>query len=571
MGQVFASKVKVMDALKKAEAFMPGQKFEMKRFSSSTDGKTIEEPFYIFNIVDGGGYVLVSAEDQTEAILGYSTKGNIDLNNIPDNLRYWLDFYAAEINAVKEGRMKATPRKSVPARANIEPLLTTKWNQGEPYNLMCPDGNGVDFYLDDYESSNRCVTGCVATAVAQVMYYHKWPEQTTAIPSYNLWGSITLDELPATTLDWNKMKDVYSKSETGEEAQAVAKLMRYVGQAFEMDYGIAENGGSGANIYNDMMVNCFGYSKQIHTKERDYYTTEQWEDMVYAELVNNRPVPYGGFCDGGGGHQFVCDGYKDGLFSLNWGWGGRLDGYFILSIADPDGDQGIGGGSGAFKYWQDAVFNFMPAAANEEEVPYLTSVVDTSLQPSQYTREHATDNFSDVTVSGTFETHYSYVPVTTYNISVGWGIYRDEQFVKCIGSWDCNIDHTSLNPNQYYIYPNEMTLSFGEDLANGRYQLRQISRKAGSSEDWTLMDNYGTNCLMATVSGTSLRIRPLATFTLGDANGDGKTSMTDAMMMISYLLGENPAGFDEDAADLNGDGVVTISDVLILMDMVNQE
>ena len=511
---VFADHVSKMEALKKAEALMPGKKFEMEKFSTPSDGKAAEEPFYIFNVSHGGGYVLVSAEDQTTAILGYSTNGNIDLDDIPDNVRYWLDYYAAEINAVKEGRLKASPDRSQATRANIEPLMKTKWNQDEPYNLMCPDGKGVDWNAEGYDAGNRCVSGCVATAVAQVMYYHRWPlEPTTDIPSY--WSNrlkVTLNALPPTTFDWNSMKLSYSKSETGVAADAVAELMRYVGQGLYMNYGTADNGGSGANIYNDVMVNCFNYSKKIHSKDRNCYTTTQWENMVYEELRNNRPVPYGGFAEDGSGHQFVCDGYQDGLFHLNWGWGGSLDGFFILSIADPDGEQGIGGSTGAFKLKQDAVFYFMPAAADEEEVPIVKSsdgIINATL--STYTRDQASEDFSDVTVPLSCEFWYSYIPTSTYNIEVGWGLYRDEELLQCIGSDSGTIDMRELtNPNKQFqiIKADDFQVSFGANLPDGKYQLRQIFRKADSNEAWTLMDNYGIYYLVAEISGNSLTVRP---------------------------------------------------------------
>ena len=503
-GMALADKVSEMEALKKAQAFMPGERFEVQKYSTSVGGKTVEEPFYIFNATNGRGFVLVSAEDRTTPILGYSTNSNIDLDNIPNNLRYWLESYAEQLKAIEEGTPVATSRAGTRgARGNIEPLIQTRWNQGEQYNLMCPDGDGVDYNKTGYKASNRCVTGCVATAVAQVMYYYKWPEQTTEIPSYKSSAiNATLEALPATTLEWSKMKDKYDDTETGEEAWAVAKLMRYVGQALKMNYNISDKGGSGANIYEDIMIETFNYSKNMHTRNRNEYTTTGWEDMVYNELDSRRPVLYSGRTKNSG-HQFVCDGYKDGLFHLNWGWGGSLDGYFILSIADPNGEQGIGGSNGAFKYSQDATFNFKPATPDEEDIPIMTSAISTC-DPSSYTRSSASEDFTIASLPGRYYYYYYTEPTTTYNAEIGWGLYQGEQLMKC---FEPSIQEFNKD-GQYSYKANQLTnASFGAGLADGRYQLQQIYRKAGSSDDWTLMDKNGINYYVAEISGNTLTIR----------------------------------------------------------------
>lgn len=508
---IYAGRVNESDALKKAQAFMPGQRFEMKKYASSSTGGAGQEPFYIFNVANGGGFVLVSADDQTVPILGYSTMGNIDLNNIPDNVSYWLESYAEQLRALEEGKLEVPKRNTQSTRGDIAPLIKTEWNQGDPYNLMCPDGNGVDYTAANYDSNNRTVSGCVATAVAQVMYYHKQPSQTTAIPAYTFdinGNSATLGELPATTLEWDKMKETYNGSESEESRNAVAKLMRYVGQAFKMYYDVAKNGGSGTWIYTDAMVEYFNYSKKIHEIYRDNYTTSQWEDLVYNELSHNRPVPYSGRTSGNAGHQFVCDGYSqsDGLFHLNWGWGGSLDGYFILSIADPDGEQGIGGGDGAFKYNQACVLNFMPAGDNEEEVPLFTSVINANILSKDYSRSSGAEDFTDVALSGQYQAMYAYVPTTTYDVEIGWGLYLNEDLQACVGSTTRTIDNRNIGANWYYTYNNSKNVSFGKGLADGKYQLRQIFRKAGSSDAWQLCDNYGTNYMVAEINGNTLQV-----------------------------------------------------------------
>ena len=509
---VFAERVSMAEALKTARAFMPGEKFEILKYSSSsTDSKAGEEPFYIFNKVDGNGFVLVSADDRTTDILGYSDNSSIDMTDLPDNVRYWFESYAQQIKALDEGVPAVKRTKTRATLEEIEPLIKTQWNQGSPYNLRCPDGDGIDYGQEGYNKKNRSLAGCVATAVAEIMYYYKQPTgTTTAIPSYSFkkykTGKIvTLEELEPTTFKWDLMRATAKEYKTSEEAYAVAELMRYVGQANRMNYNTSSDGGSGTLIRNNMMQQCFGYSKYMRSQERDYYSTSQWEAMVYDELANGRPLPYGGYSDDGG-HQFVCDGYRDGLFHFNWGWGGLCDGYFVLSIADSDATDGIGGyGEYCFKYEQDAVFCFMPAGDDERDIPQLWSIVDANYQAQTYTRDNATDPFTGITLSSTYAVSYDYEATESYDAEVGWALYQGDQFVESLGSTTLTISYEEHNSEKL---TNELTdVTLGSALPDGKYQLRQVFRQANTEENWTLMDNYGTQHLVAEISDNTLTVR----------------------------------------------------------------
>lgn len=312
----------------------------------------IPQAYYVFNRLDGAGntghgFVLIAGDDRIPPVLGYSDKGSFDPDDMPENVAAWLKGLEDEINEIKEmddnelSRARSRTRGAT-SRAAIEPLVPSKWNQDLPYNLMCPDGNGTDYNMPGFNAEYRCITGCVATAMAQVMYYHKWPETCTLIPGYSYSDNYsgTLGELSATTFKWDKMKDTYYRSETGDAANAVAELMRYCGQSVEMMYGP-----SGSGVYSDVLpkilpealTKYFGYKKSLKYIERSSYTAEQWEELIYQELSKGHPVLYNGF--GGGGHQFICDGYEeneqgDHYFNFNWGWGGYKDGHYLLSLKD---------------------------------------------------------------------------------------------------------------------------------------------------------------------------------------------------------------------------------------------
>ena len=334
---------------------------------------------YVFNIKDNGGFVIVSNDDCVRPILGFSDSGALDPDNMPSNMRAWLQGYADEIAWAKQhnvaktaiARVKGQHRVGSHATTAIAPLVKTTWNQGAPYNNMTPyykwNGNSYAYSATEESGYQHCATGCVATAMAQVMKYHKWPTAATQpIPNYR-WENLSRYKndgndygpgaLSATTFDWNNMLNSYSSTATGTTADAVATLMKYCGYSVEMNYG--PSSGSNTNLVADALKAYFDYDETTQFVSRSYYTYANWTDLIYHELYHHRPVVYGG-SSSGGGHEFVCDGYKyeddTDFFHINWGWGGMSDNYFVLSALDPD-QQGIGGSSSddGYHFGQDAV------------------------------------------------------------------------------------------------------------------------------------------------------------------------------------------------------------------------
>ena len=319
---------------------------------------------YVFSLGEQGGFIIVSNDDRTLPILGFSENGILDMENMSDEQRAWLQGYADEIVWLQQQNYGQAPSDTLPQipfgtlrqtrggshdKETIEPLVTTSWNQRSPYNDLCPE----------YAPGKKAVTGCVATAMAQVMNYHKWPvAETKSIPGYR--DGYSVDHLPheATTFDWGNMLDSYNGSETAEQNIAVAELMLYCGYSVEMNYGPS----SGSYIIKvaPALKNYFDYNSTATYVSRSSYSNDKWEDIIYHELASKRPVLYGGQSTGGG-HAFVCDGYRHeyatDYFHINWGWGGKSDEYYVLSVLDPYSGQGIGGSSsnGGFYFGQEAV------------------------------------------------------------------------------------------------------------------------------------------------------------------------------------------------------------------------
>lgn len=315
---------------------------------------------YVFNIANEGGFVIVSNDDRTTPILGFSDSGSLNPDQMPENMRAWLQGYADEIAWLERHNVSIpaarTQRRDPVAKADIAPLVTTTWNQGTPYNNLCPE----------YTSGRRAVTGCVATAMAQVMYYtetlagNSTTTTTAEIPAYQT-GSYKVS-MPAiaegTTINWADMLGSYSGG-AGTDAQktAVAQLMLYCGCSVKMNYG--PSSGASSVMAANALKSYFGYSETTQYVSRSFYTYANWIELMYNELSQNRPVLYGGQSSGGG-HEFVCDGYKyessTDYFHINWGWGGSSDNYFVLSALNPH-DQGIGGSStdDGYNFGQDAI------------------------------------------------------------------------------------------------------------------------------------------------------------------------------------------------------------------------
>ena len=301
--------------------------------------------YYAFNLT-GGGFIIIAGEDRAAQVLGYSDKGQLDFNNLPYNLKGLLDSYKSEIEYLQTytGNDLIAATQSFTATGTVGPLIQTTWGQEDPYDWQCPLKNG-----------EYCVVGCVATAMAQVMYYWKYPEGSEALSAYNSSGYGYVDALPATTFDYNLILLSYchwdwdnsvlvQDTYTDAQAQAVAKLGRYCGQSVKMMYS---PDGSGAYTSNQLSaMKSFGFSSsKLYTKGNGWngYSTTQWENMIKAEIDAGRPILYSANDSyGGGGHAFICDGYNsDGKFHFNMGWYGTCDGWYAstaLNMTHRDGE-----------------------------------------------------------------------------------------------------------------------------------------------------------------------------------------------------------------------------------------
>ena len=308
--------------------------------------------YYVFNITDGRGWVIVGGDDRAKQILAYGDKGNIDMNNLPGNMKAFLNMLKGQIETAQAYKGQTVPVKKTKRSTPIGPMLKSNWGQGEPWNRLCPNNS----------SGQRTSVGCGPLAMAQIMNYWKYPTEVGELSAYPGTNSYWVAALPATTFDYDLILDQYRyyDPETGspiivdyteDQANEVAKLSRYCGQACKARYG---NSGTATGSYpNDQRdaFKTFGYNVNnikligkdpfYYCDNSNVYTMEEWCALICTELEAGHPIPYHDVWEG---HAWVLDGVDaDGKFHMNWGFNGRFDGWYEIDALSfhPYGDETV--------------------------------------------------------------------------------------------------------------------------------------------------------------------------------------------------------------------------------------
>ncbi len=464
--------------------------------------------FYIFNATGNQGFVIVSGDDRTTPVLGYVDNGNFDPNNIPANMKAWLEGYEEQISMLDEMGITATYNESFtvrPTRNSISPMITSHWDQGAPYWEHCPEFMDIDENGDTV--GELAYTGCVAVSMSQILNYYKSPLRCTQIiPSYLVtyywqeeYGAFDTEPLDPIFFDWDNMRDNYTGAETQAEKDAVAWLMLYAGCAAQMQYGV--NASSTSDPYIPTALNeYFNYDAKL--VYRSDYEQAEWEDMIYNELVEGRPLIYNGRAGSGGGHSFVCDGYAYGdLFHINWGWGGLGDGYFVLSVLNPYAG-GIGSTTSleGYNIDQTAVIGIQPGySGTPVEVDHRLTVFN-----MYYTGTSSFERSDD----GSFKLNKRrYIKVTGED-----HIDDGTKYLRGIALYDSNDNFIDIIAQTYYAsgylsitdsWPDtqsSVTYPFGNGLPNGSYKIKPVCSLPGTNE-WQPMIESDRFYVEATING----------------------------------------------------------------------
>ena len=427
--------------------------------------------FYVFNVGEGQGYIIAGADDRIPAVLGYSGHGTFNPQNMPANMQAWLKGYNDQMEYLNRHPEAAAPLKTVSGEP-ISPLIQTNWDQGAPYNNLCP-----------MDGDNRSITGCVATAMAQIMYFWKYPAATVnVIPGYTSPKiGLQLPDIPAgTPIDWDNMQLKYYGSETAAQQQAVAYLMLLCGTTVQMDYSATFSGAFGQDVAMGLLA-YFDYDAGTLYEYRLDYRAAAWNQKVYDELKAGRPVYYEG-SSSGSGHAFVVDGYGgDDYFHVNWGWGGASDDYFLLSILDPNNNSGAGATSSAdgYSFGQGAIFGVQPNTGVPPTVtPILTTQSVALPDGTEFTRTDVSENF-EFKVGFTFYNGLK----DTYTFDWSVGLFSTNGQLLGVSDYYCY----ELPPGYGIWNPTDgaavFTFKFGSGVTDGTYLVKPVSRENGT-EHW---------------------------------------------------------------------------------------
>lgn len=366
------------------------------------------DEFYAFNDEANGGYVVISGDGRMPDVLAYSYSGRFDVDEMPSNMKAWIDGYAEQVAYLRSHPEVRIAKQATAERQNVGPLLTSWFSQWSPYNNKCPKVDGKE-----------CPTGCVATAMAQIMHYWQWPKQTTdIIPGYTMGSSkINMPDIPITSIDWDNIQTQYDLSD--KQTEAISTLMLLCGTSLHMYYTPSFSAASYADV-GYKLSKYFDYDGMWEEVSRKDYESADWEQVIYEELNGRRPVLYSGRYETGGGHSFVVDGYKDGYFHANWGWGGT-ETWVLMTNSDGWHD---------FFFQQAAIIGIQPAKTDS---PNRYAVLDNGVATLYYDKEMA---------------HRSGTIITQRN---DWTEYKKEVTKCVIDPSYSNLRHKDLS-NYFYEF-----------------------------------------------------------------------------------------------------------------------
>lgn len=353
--------------------------------------------YYVLAVNQNQGFVIVSGDDKTIPVLGYTDKGEFDYNNLPNGLKKLMFNYAKEVKSIaRDFRIQATSSIQLEwrdlengtavastNRSSVSPLTTTEWSQSSGgYNGKCPGGTPV---------------GCVATATAQIMKYHNHPAQGNGSHSYNHndYGTLSAN-FGATTYDWANMPNELNSSSTQAEKDEIATLMFHIGVGLDMNYSPGNSGAFSREV-PDVLKDYFSYDSAAQFIKRSHYSLANWKAKIKAELDLSRVVYHSGFCSSPqAGHAFVIDGYDtDDKFHLNWGWGGYANGYFEVNNLNP-------GSTYTFNNSQSAIIKIKPLATNTDVRMFGSFILSSTILPFNSPLQVSVDiaNYGNITYNG---------------------------------------------------------------------------------------------------------------------------------------------------------------------------
>ena len=509
---------------------------------------------YVINDETNKRFVIISADERMPQILGYSDNGIFSAESAPEGLLDMIAEYNAQYDFLLSNNLEKYQNPQRVSDVNYPIMIQTKWGQKEPYWNECPlDANG-----------QRCVTGCVATAMAQVVNYHRWPEKGQGgIVSYDVRPYITsiaqsfdFDDL---SIDWNNMLDTYDSGATQTQKDEVAKLMHACGVSVYMDYTSGVSGADDPNIPY-ALINNFGYNPNIYYAAKAYYEIDEWHQLIEEELQAGRPILYSG--EGIGGHQFVLDGKKDGLYHFNFGWEGDDDGYFLLDA--------INLGLHNYNSSQAMILGVCPTITGIHKNVF-------------YTDEFKLDTIANLGEKVKIKTFKPYCFSNEANTVAGKARFKGEYGIglfdkdfniikslyKYKGSFIARSSQTSYSGDGNYIHFDNETFINGKQYYIAPYakgensSVPTLMRTLNGFEDW-----YRVSVNDSKVVLERKKVITDNPAIMGDSNGDGVVDVADIVNIVNYIMNRNTESFIFINSDIDKDGVIDVADITLIIGII---
>ena len=495
---------------------------------------------YVYNIAKGG-IIIASADDRVSSLLGYTDSGDFEGAQQNESFMAWLKSCSKALSSISNmpEHLRSASAGTRTLTTSVQPLLgETKWYQSAPYNLLTPMREGRPNDNADLET-RHAPTGCMATAIAQVMMYHQWPITGTGSHTNEKDSTQTVD-FSQSTYQWSKMLPVYKGGESEESQMAVAQLMSDVGCALNMEYGYDASGAIDPDIPR-ALTDHFGYDKSMRLVYRYEYSSEEWNRLLQTELNEQRPVPFGAEVTSGGGHEFVIDGYDiNGLYHVNWGWGGLSNGYFDINIMAPY-DYGIGGFTGNYTIEQVMVIGVKPDVAGTSVAkPELVMTKHIWYDEDEHVWSYKINNYGLGDFTG--ETGVA-MESPTGEVTKLTSHKYDEEPILFFESHIFTFDEPAIQGLGYKLYPYYCDEIGGEmkrihELYSGYRTLQSVEKDGVYTWDYDQKETAGIKVESVEVKHNFVGFDPQFNITLSNSTASEKEYAEEIVVEIYKIDGE---------------------------------
>ena len=459
---VSAQPISEQEALQKAQRFLQGKNIVSPAKARSLSRGAAGTPYkhlYLFNVEDNGGFVIVAGDSRAREILGYSDQGHLNYSQMPENMKWWLSQYDSDIASIPADLTPAETRADA-NKAYVAPMMSFSWNQSYPYNYYCPQG---------------CLAGCAPLAMAQMLAFHKYPSNLPALEAYSDANGHYLEALQATYIDYDNMS-TYDP----------AILARYCGQGMNANYGSQSTGADPKNIPS-VLARKFGFDAAVCNVYRSAYNSQEWDDLLYKELSEGRPFILSGYAekDRNNGHTFICHGYSQGYYAVNWGWGGDDNGWFAMHALNTAGYNLSSGLNACIGIRPNAggTHNYPAFSVNQMEVSSALTV----------NRGSAAEAFSNINIS--WEVCNSLLDPTEYQLALI--LFAPESKTEILMIYNASTEQPSYRTGANPV------ISIGSQWGDGVYRIGVMALNV-AKQQWEECQGMTWRYVQAVISGNTI-------------------------------------------------------------------